>query len=207
MKSLWNFWNSLGLFSFVKMSGQSSFFILGTLSGSQGFCSCGLLCWIFVRIERMHPMLLEYFFDCSSTPAIMRSTTVGSSSIIMVVPTYVSALHFILLPLYPEVFTSLCCCAVDEHGVASLSLSLVLFVPSDVCSNGVVDWQSLMSPSFVLNFFSTSSSVRGSSMRIGDMRNTTTLIIITQTLANFALIYKIPSWSLVRGNFFFFIER
>ena len=36
----------------------------------------------------------EYFLDCSSTPTMMRSTTVGSNFIIMVVRTLI-LLHFI----------------------------------------------------------------------------------------------------------------
>ena len=92
-------WNLFGTFRTLSgcclltvCRGKVPFSIFGSLSSSCCRWGCGLSCWILVRSILLDNF--EYSLDCCSTPAMMRSTTVGSSSIRIVVPTSMSR-HFI----------------------------------------------------------------------------------------------------------------
>ena len=109
MKSCLNFLNLIGVVSFVRMTVHSSFFIFGSLSVFCGWGGGGWFCFIFVKSARIQPMSNDIFLHsllCSSMPAIILSTTFGSSSMRMVVPTSMSLhLHSYLCHLMRRYLT------------------------------------------------------------------------------------------------------
>ena len=148
---------------------RARFFILGSLPGSLCCCGCGLLCGFLVRFFNILPILLdslEYSLDCSSTPAMMRSTTVGFNSMRMVVPTSVS-LHFISYFFHSTRRYSTASVVGQELSMARRPSQEVLYCLLHlmyVAMELSMESLSLSSPSFVWNCLSTSSRERVSPM-------------------------------------------